>query len=94
MDLLREFGFQCPLTGIERPELLRASHMNALFDNCLVSFDDTGRILVSRQLSENEINKFGLTVDLRIDDLSAKRRKYLQYRQKKLFLDVPTTNAA
>jgi HNH endonuclease len=64
--------------------LLLASHLDALFDRGLISFDDSGKMLLSSRLLTQERKYFGLPVKLRRspDDVL---RSYLAYHRDKLF---------
>lgn len=100
-DVLDLWGSTCPVTGINMPELLVASHIvswqlsdnyekldkfnglpmspaaDKLFDKGLISFDDSGHLLVSARLTSGTLLKLGLKSDLRIRGLRPEHRKYL-----------------
>lgn len=101
--LLDRYEGRCALTGIDMPEVLRASHIkpwklaegherldpdnglllavqvDVLFDQGLISFDDEGRLLTSRRLSDEILRSFGLTRSMRLNTaLNARNKSYLE----------------
>jgi putative restriction endonuclease len=109
-DLIEEFKGICPVTDVNRPDLLRASHIkpwrdctnierldknnglllavnvDALFDRGYISFDDSGKILVSNLMGREGIAVFGLKDDLQIDLLEDARKSFIKYHRKEVFL--------
>jgi len=93
---------KCALTGVEHPDLLIASHIEAwcvadnsaridpnnglllaahidrLFDRGLISFADSGDLLVSTALSDHDRSVFGLNLLAGISGLNAGNRVYLE----------------
>ncbi|WP_084222113.1 HNH endonuclease [Pseudomonas sp. MOIL14HWK12:I2] len=66
--------------------LLLATHIDKLFDKGLISFSDSGKILISDQLNENARRVFGLSSDDSLGTLSDKTKAYLKrHRQKYSF---------
>jgi len=57
--------------------LLLAVHIDGLFDRGFISFDDSGRILLSPKLSSESLKCFGITPDLQIAKLHSGQHKYL-----------------
>jgi hypothetical protein len=63
--------------------LLLAIHLDALFDRALITFQDSGEMLVSKRLSASERAVFGLTLPLRKLLLSASHLGYLRHHQER-----------
>ncbi|MCA1456995.1 HNH endonuclease [Bradyrhizobium sp. BRP22] len=94
----------CPISGHDRRELLRASHilpwrsaddaqrldryngillsanLDALFDKHLITFAEDGRLMVSDELSAEELCELGLTKPVTVD-FSAAHKAYLRYHR-------------
>lgn len=104
------WGQACSVTGIDVPEVLRASHakpwaecgndaerldvyngfllaanLDALFDRFLISFDDSGEILISMRLTEEHRLSLGLHQKLGLRWLAAEHLPYLQYHSRLFF---------
>jgi hypothetical protein len=63
--------------------LLLAPNLDALFDAGLMSFDDSGRVLLSGRLSDADRRLMALRDDLRLRKMDAQHRKYLRdHRQR------------
>lgn len=106
-DLDRYWNHRCVLTGIDRRELLRASHIkpwsassdterrdpfnglllavhvDALFDNALISFGEAGQMLVSSRLSEREQMVFGLMPSQQTVPLTPAHQGYLRHHRER-----------
>lgn len=66
--------------------LLLCSMHDALFDKGLISFDDNGKILISRELGEEEKALVNINEDSCIDINSQKQKDYLKYHRKNIFI--------
>lgn len=66
--------------------LLLCSMHDALFDKGLISFDDNGKILISRELGEEEKALVNINEDSCIDINSQKQKEYLEYHRKNIFI--------
>ena len=64
--------------------LLLSPIYDALFDRHLISFDDEGRIILSKSVSEAEFLKLGITGDEKIENLSDRNKDYLKRHRDKL----------
>jgi putative restriction endonuclease len=64
--------------------LLLSPIYDALFDRHLISFDDDGRIILSKAISEEEFFNLGITGKERIDDLSDRNKYYLKRHRENL----------
>lgn len=69
--------------------LLLSPHLDACFDRGFVSFDDTGRILISSQLGEEDRKALGLHGQLRLCEskIDPRHAKYLAYHRKRVYRD-------
>jgi putative restriction endonuclease len=63
--------------------LLLAVHLDALFDQALITFEDSGEMLVSKRLSASERAAFGLTLPVRKLLLSVSHLGYLRHHQER-----------
>ena len=109
--LLAYWGGACAVTGINVPEVLRASHakpwaecandaerldafngfllvanLDALFDRFLISFDDTGHLLVSPRLSAGDLQGLGIHPGMRLRWLASEHLHYLQWHRERFLL--------
>jgi predicted restriction endonuclease len=64
--------------------LLLSPTYDALFDRNLISFDETGKIILSRSMDIDEYRKLGVTGKEKIDNLTEGNRKYLMRHRQKL----------
>ena len=61
--------------------LLLAVHMDALFDRALISFENSGEMLISQRLTEHERAVFGLTAPPSKLLLNVPHMEYMQYHR-------------
>ena len=66
--------------------LLLCSMHDALFDKGLISFDDNGKILISKELGEKEKALVNINEGICIDINSQKQKEYLEYHRKNIFI--------
>ena len=66
--------------------LTRLNNGRLLFDKGLISFDDNGKILISRELGEEEKALVNINEDSCIDINSQKQKDYLKYHRKNIFI--------
>lgn len=66
--------------------LLLCSMHDALFDKGLISFDDNGKILISKELNEKEQALVNINEDSRISIVSDKQKEYLKYHRNNVFI--------
>ncbi|CAN5496147.1 hypothetical protein BH10PSE12_BH10PSE12_07840 [soil metagenome] len=66
--------------------LLLCAHIDALFDKGLVSFDSDGQILLSSGVSDDNLNRLGLSRDTRLIGLDPKHEPYLQLHRSQILL--------
>ncbi|MCK8521475.1 HNH endonuclease [Aquimarina sp. D1M17] len=64
--------------------LLLSPTYDALFDRCLISFDDDGQILLSGSMNRNNFSKLGITGKEKINNLTEGNKKYLKRHREKL----------
>jgi hypothetical protein len=65
--------------------LLLVGTLDALFDNGLISFSATGRLLRSPKLSSEDSEILGLRTGMRLSRIHAKHRSYLDWHRRKIF---------
>lgn len=106
---LEQYWGRCAVTGCQRVEILRASHikpwreannkerldvynglllvpnLDVTFDAGFISFDDDGKIMISRYLNEDDQIKIGIHPNLGISGITEQHIKYLQYHRKHIF---------
>ena len=66
--------------------LLLCSMHDALFDKGLISFDDNGKILISKELNEEEQALVNINEDSCISIVSDKQKEYLKYHRENIFI--------
>lgn len=57
-----------------------------LFDRGYISFDDTGRILISERLDDNNRMYMNITATMKID-ITEENIKYIKYHRKNVFIE-------
>ena len=110
--MLDYWGHACAVTGVNIPEVLRASHakpwaecendderlnvfngflltanLDALFDRFLISFDDTGALVVAPGLSQTDLLTLGIQPDMKLRWLTDDHRAYLRWHHRR-FLET------
>lgn len=66
--------------------LLLTPNIDKLFDRGLVSFLDTGEIMISSQLNDKNLIALGITKDMKISRVEKDHFKYLDYHRKNIFI--------
>lgn len=64
--------------------LLLSPTYDALFDKYLISFDNQGKIILSKSMNKKEFYKLGVTGKEQINNLSVGNEKYLERHRKKI----------
>lgn len=99
---------QCPISGVDMPELLIASHIkpwrdcndnerldrynglmlaphiDALFDNGLITFKEDGNIAPSKRLSKGNLSRLGITLEEKLE-IHPDSEKYFEWHRKNVF---------
>ena len=66
--------------------LLLMPNLDALFDKGFISFDDNGKIIISSQLSNDDLKKLGVNVKMKLQKTPNEQRKiYLEYHRENIF---------
>ena len=65
--------------------LLLSPNLDAAFDNGLITFDKTGKIIVSSLLQDEDREKLGIHSEMYISKLETQHIKYLDYHREKIF---------
>ncbi|MGA1931523.1 HNH endonuclease [Arcobacter sp. YIC-464] len=105
-EVLELWNNTCPITKINKKELLIASHIvswqlsndeekldkyngfpfspdvDKLFDKGYISFSDEGKLLVSKFIDSNVIQKLGIDINSKIVGLKEEHKKYLERHRK------------
>ena len=68
--------------------LLLAAHLDALFDQFLLSFDEHGRVLISPQLDGAACEVLGLRPTMRMRWMAPEHQRYMGYHRQR-FLTGP-----
>ena len=66
--------------------LLMCPNHDKLFDRGYISFDDTGRILISERLDDNNRMYMNITAKMKID-ITEENIKYIKYHRKNVFIE-------
>jgi predicted restriction endonuclease len=69
--------------------LLLTPNYDALFDGGFISFEDDGRICISKSLSTRTITAFGIDVNFQGSHLGQRTQAYVAYHRKEKFLKGP-----
>ncbi|MGK0162483.1 HNH endonuclease [Pseudomonas mosselii] len=69
--------------------LLLAGHLDLAFDQGLISFDDHGRILLSRNLDPASAKALNITPELRLRKIEARHRHYLAWHREHFRFTAP-----
>ncbi|MEA2008394.1 MAG: HNH endonuclease [Chloroflexota bacterium] len=65
--------------------LLLSPNLDACFDSGFISFNDTGNIIISSQLSKENLVALGIHHDMRLTKIEPEHKKYLAYHRKNIF---------
>ena len=110
-NLLEKYDGKCVVTGIDKPNLLIASHikpwavcdneervdtenglllcpnMDRLFDYGLITFGNSGQMVISSFVGDENINRLHISKDIRVDLRASQRMlTYLEYHRDVLFV--------
>lgn len=109
--MLDYWGNACAVTGLQMPEILRASHakpwaecetdaerldvyngflltanLDALFDRFLISFDEAGRIVISKAISDSKKDLLNIHQNMQLRWISNEHESYLIFHRSKFQL--------
>jgi putative restriction endonuclease len=65
--------------------LLLHPALDHLFDSGLITFDDTGKIVISEKLSESDLEKLNVTHNMVLRKISDGTKRYLKFHRKNVF---------
>lgn len=65
--------------------LLLAPHIDKLFDNGYISFEDDGQLIVSPHLSEQILFEWNIKRELNVGKFKSQQKLYLDYHRKNIF---------
>lgn len=106
--MLDYWGNACAVTGLQMPEILRASHakpwaecetdaerldvyngflltanLDALFDRFLISFDENGRIIISKKIGDSQRDLLNIHESMQLRWTSKEHENYLIFHRSK-----------
>lgn len=109
--MLDYWGNACAVTGLQMPEVLKASHakpwaecetdaerldvyngflltanLDALFDRFLISFDEAGRIIISKAISDTQKVLLNINQNMQLRWISKEHESYLIFHRSKFQL--------
>lgn len=67
---------------------LLVANLDALFDRVLISFDDSGHLLTSAQLSPSDLHGLGIRPGMALRWLASEHQPYLQWHRERFLLGV------
>ena len=65
--------------------LLLIPDLDAVFDQGYITFDETGKIVVSKELSEEDCLKLNITSDMKLRKITDEINQFLEYHRKHIF---------
>ena len=65
--------------------LLLSPNLDACFDSGFISFNDSGKIMLSQELNEKDMRVLGINKDMKLSRIDPKHFKYLAYHRKIIF---------
>ena len=65
--------------------LLLSPHVDHLFDQGFISFEDEGNILVANQLNQRVLNQWGIVIPANVGNFRDSQRSYLEYHRTNVF---------
>lgn len=68
--------------------LLLLPNLDKAFDKGLISFEDSGKIILSHQLDEDTARALGITAAMKISKLLNYHKPYLEYHRKNVFKGI------
>lgn len=106
--MLEYWGNSCAVTGLQIPEVLRASHakpwaecetdaerldvyngflftanLDALFDRFLISFDETGKIMISKDIGDSQKLLMNIHQNMKLRWISKEHQSFLTFHRSK-----------
>ena len=64
---------------------LLSANLDALFDSGLISFDNTGKIIISKTIPESEYKIIGINKDTRLRWIDEKHFPFLAWHRERVF---------
>ena len=65
--------------------LLLTPNIDKLFDKGLISFSDTGEMMISSQLDNADVAALGIQPDMKLNKIKDEHLRYLDYHKKRIF---------
>nr|NJM04898.1 hypothetical protein [Desulfobacula sp.] len=66
--------------------LLLSPALDACFDAGYISFDDVGNIMISDELSANDLAVMGIHKDMKLSKIEAEHKFFLAYHREEIFI--------
>ena len=66
--------------------ILLSPNLDGLFDRYLISFKDSGRIIISNRINTNDLNRLGINQNMKLTQITDGMKPYLS-RHRKIFND-------
>ena len=65
--------------------LLLSPTLDVCFDSGFISFDDSGKIMVSSELDEKDMNALNVHREMKLTNIESEHKKYLVYHRENIF---------
>lgn len=65
--------------------ILLSPDLDGLFDKYLISFEDSGKIIISEKLSDEEIEKLGINGEMKLTQVTNGMKPYLERHREKFY---------
>jgi len=65
--------------------LLLSPNLDVCFDLGFISFDDSGKIMVSNELAEKDMNALNINKKMKLANIELEHKKYLAYHRENIF---------
>ena len=67
--------------------LLLIPNLGSLFDGGFISFADNGKIIISKDLSNQDLELLGVSADMKLSKIEEGHKEFLEYHRKRIFRD-------
>uniref|UniRef100_A0A7C4KHU6 HNH endonuclease n=1 Tax=Anaerolinea thermolimosa TaxID=229919 RepID=A0A7C4KHU6_9CHLR len=65
--------------------LLLLPNLDACFDSGLITFDDEGKIIISKELNETTLTQLGISSDMKLSRVDEKHKAFLRFHREHIF---------
>jgi predicted restriction endonuclease len=70
--------------------LLLSPNLDVCFDLGFISFDDSGNIMISNELTEKDMNSLNINKKMKLSNIDSEHKKYLAYHRENIFTKSST----